>query len=215
MLHALFNAIEETLFMVFTAGLLTWIIGLPLGALLSISRQNLFLHSPILYKSLRFVVNTTSSVPYIVLMIATIPLTRAITGSGEGTIAALVPLTLAAVPLFARYTEQAINDVPKGIIEAAQSVGATTVQIVYKVLIPEALHNIINGLTITLIHLIGYSTIAGALGSGGLGAFVITTGYPNFQLGYVLTSVLILLGLIQLIQICGNYIVHGSFKRQE
>jgi D-methionine transport system permease protein len=214
MLHELLNALEETLFMVFAAGLLTWIIGLPLGTLLSITRPRQFLESYLIFKILKFFINTTHSVPYIILMVLVIPLTRWLMGTEEGSVAAIFPLTLAAVPLFARLTSTALNQVPKGLIETAESVGATPFQIIYKVLIPEALPNIINAFTTTLIHLVGYSAIAGTLGSGGLGSLAVHKGYHLFQTDYVLATVMTLMAVIHLIQACGDYIVYGSFKKR-
>lgn len=213
MLHELLNALEETLFMVFTSGLLTWIIGLPLGALLSVTGSGKFLQSSFIYTLLNLLVRTARSIPYIVFMIATIPLTRMIMGSNEGSIAAVIPLTLASIPYFAQASEKAINKVQPGLVEAAQAIGASPLQIIYKVLIPEALPNIINALTATLIHLIGYSTIAGALGSGGLGYLIIHKGYQAFHTDYVIATVITLIALIQIIQACGNYIAHGSSNR--
>jgi D-methionine transport system permease protein len=162
---------------------------------------------------LRALINATEKVPYIVFMIAIIPLTRIIIGSGEGSVAAVVPLTLASIPYFAKFSENAINLVPKGLIEAARAVGASSFQIVYKVLIPEALPNIISGLTTILTHLVGYSTIAGVLGAGGLGSLIIHKGYLTFQTDYVVAIVLTLVLLIQMIQSCGNYIASGSLHK--
>ncbi len=214
MLHDLLNALQETLFMVFTAGFFTFMIGLPLGVLLSVTRKGQFLANPFLNKIFGTFINAARSIPYIVFMVALIPLTRLIVGTGEGSIAAIVPLTLAAIPFFARLAETAIAEVPKGLIEAAQSVGASPKQIIYKVLIPEALPGIINGLTVTLVHLVGYSAMAGAIGGGGLGSLAIHKGYHAFQTNYIVATVVILICLVQMIQICGDYIVHGTLKRQ-
>ncbi len=214
MLHELLNALEETLFMIFAAGLLTWIIGLPLGAILSVTAPEKFLANNVIHKSLNFLIHTTCSVPYIVLMIAVIPFTRLIIGSTEGSVAAVVPLTLAAVPTFAGLTEKAINHVQAGLIEAAKTVGASNFQIIYKILIPEALPNIIKSLTTTLVHLVGYSTIAGALGAGGLGGIIIAKGYQSFQTDYVLSTLVLLIVLVQIIQACGDYIANGSLHPQ-
>jgi D-methionine transport system permease protein len=214
MLHELLNSLEETLFMVFTAGLLTWIIGLPLGTLLSVTRSEQFLDNYLLHKILKVFINTTSSIPYIILMVAAIPLTRLLVGTEEGSLAAIVPLTLAAVPQFAKLTAAALDKIPKGLIEAAESVGASPLQIIYKVLIPEALPNIINILTSTLVQLVGYSAIAGALGAGGLGGLAVLKGYSSFQADYVLAVLIVLMAIIQIIQVCGDYIVYGTFKKQ-
>lgn len=210
MLHDLLNALEETLFMVFSAGLLTWIIGLPLGALLSVTNTGKILENQLLYKTLNFCINTTRSLPYIVFMIAIIPFTQLLIGSYEGCIAAVVPLTLAAIPYFAQLSEKSINRIQPGIIEAAKAIGATPFQIIYKVLIPEALPNIVKALTLTLVHLIGYSTIAGAIGAGGLGGLMIAKGYQAFHFDYVFATVITLMTLIHIIQLCGNYIANGT-----
>ena len=213
MLHDLFNALEETLFMVFSAGLLTWVIGLPLGALLSVTGPNKFLEKRFIYSPLHFVVRTTRSIPYIVFMICLIPFTRLVAGSIEGSMAAVIPLTLASIPYFAQLSEKAISKAPAGLIEAALAIGASPIQIIYKVLIPEALPNIISALTSTLIHLIGYSTIAGALGGGGLGGLMIQKGYQSFHADYVIATVIILVALVQTVQICGDYIANGSLHK--
>lgn len=212
MLHELLNALEETLFMVFSAGLLTWIIGLPLGAILSVTNTGKFLENAFVYKVLNFCINTMRSLPYIVFMIAIIPFTQFLVGAYEGCIAAVVPLTLAAVPYFAQLCEKSINRIQPGIIEATKAIGATPFQIIYKVLIPEALPNIIKALTMTLVHLIGYSTVAGAIGAGGLGSLIICNGYQVFHFDYVLATVISLIALIHIIQFCGNYIANGNLN---
>lgn len=214
MLHELLNALEETLFMVFSAGLLTWFIGLPIGAILSVSNTGKILENQILYKTLNFCVNTMRSLPYIVFMILIIPFTQLLVGSYEGSIAAVVPLTLAAIPYFSQLCEKSINRIQPGIIEAAKAVGATPFQIVYKVLIPEALPNIVKALTLTLVHLIGYSTIAGAIGAGGLGGLMIVKGYQAFHFDYVCATVITLMALIHIIQLCGNYIANGHISHR-
>ncbi len=210
MLHTLFNALEETLFMVFSAGLLTWIIGLPLAAFLSVLSTQQSSSVSFIYKPLSFVISIAHKVPYIGLMIALIPLTRFIMGTGEGSVAAILPLTLAAIPYFTQLCEKALNKVPRGLIEAAKAAGASPLQIIYKVLIPEALPNIILALTTTLTHLIGYSTMAGALGGGGLGSLMIHKGYQDFHSEYVIAAVILLIALIQIIQLCGDYIANGN-----
>ena len=212
MLHELVSALEETLFMVFTAGLLTWFIGLPIGAILSATGPGKFLENPFVHKPFLFLIKTTRRIPYIVLMIAMIPVTRFITGSGEGCVAAIIPLTIASIPFFAELSEKAINKISSGLIEAAKAVGASRIQIIYKVLIPEALPEIIRGLTATLTHLVAYSTIAGALGGGGLGSLMIHKGYYSFHSEYVIAIVILLIGLSKAIQSCGEYIVNGTLN---
>lgn len=213
MFYDLLSALEETLFMVFSAGLLTWIIGLPLGALLAIASRQTTSKLYWIYKLFATLLTTTRQVPYIVLMIALIPLTRFIIGSIEGSVAAIIPLTLAALPTFIQCCEKAIHKVPTGLMEAAKAAGASSWQMVYKVLIPEALPNIIHGLTMTLTHLIGYSTIAGALGGGGFGTLMIYKGYQTFQIEYVLATMFALVALMQIIQTCGYYIANGNNKQ--
>jgi D-methionine transport system permease protein len=213
MLNELLNALEETLFMVFSAGLFTWMMGLPIGVFLSVTNTGKILENKLVYKILHFCIHTTRSIPYIAFMIAMIPFTQFLVGAYEGCIAAVVPLTLAAIPHFAQLSEKALNRIQPGIIEAAKAVGATTFQIIYKVLIPEALPNIIKALTMTLNHLIGYSTIAGALGAGGLGSLVIYKGYHDFHFDYVLATLVILMALIHIIQFSGNYIANGNMSR--
>jgi D-methionine transport system permease protein len=210
MFHEIMRALEETIFMVFAAGLFTWLIGLPLGMLLATTAKGKLLENKIIHRPLQVFLTTTRSVPYVALMISVIPLTQWITGSKEGCFAAILPLTLAAIPYFTDLSERAIHRVPLGLIEAAESMGASRWQIIYKVLFPEALPNIIKGLTQTITHLIGYSTIAGALGCGGLGSLLIQQGYHVFQIEYVLTTLILMVALTHLIQRCGHYIADGN-----
>lgn len=214
MLHELLNALEETLFMVFTAGVLTWLIGLPLGALLCLTKPDHLIPSPLFNHVLALILNTARSIPFVIFLIALIPFTRLLMGTGEGSIAAILPITLAGIPLFAQLTFNALQTIPKGVIEAAETVGATSFQILYKVLIPEALPDIIKALAETLIQILGYSVMAGVLGAGGIGGLVVQKGYQTFQMDYILTSAILLILLVQIIKICSNYIVEGSLKRQ-
>lgn len=213
MFYELLNALEETLFMIFAAGLLTWVIGLPLGTLLSITASEKFLDNPYFYKPLAGLLNITRSIPYIALMIAVIPFTRFIAGSIDGCVAAVVPLTLASIPYFAQLCEKAINKIEPGLIKAARMAGASPLQIIYKILIPEALPAIIKSFTIILTHLVGYSTIAGTLGAGGLGTLMIQNGYQTFHADYVVSAMVLLVVLIKMIQSCGDYIVHGTLHK--
>ncbi len=212
MFYELLNALEETLFMVFSAGLLTSLLGLPIGLVLSLTNTDKILENKLIYKTLHFWIELMQSVPYLIFMIAIIPLTEFMMGFYEGSIAAVVPLTLAAVPYFAKLSEKALNRIHPGTIEAAKAIGASNKQIIYKVLIPEALPNIIKALTLTLTHLVGYSTIAGAVGAGGLGGLIIYKGYQAFHFDYVLVTMVTLIAVIQLIQVSGHYIANGSLK---
>ena len=212
MLHELLNALEETLFMVFSAGLLTWIIGLPLGILLFVTNTGHILENKLIYKTLHICIHTLRTIPYMVLIIAMMPLTQSWGGAEEGSISAILPLTLAAMPYFAKLCEKALNQIQPGIIEAAEAVGASIFQIIYKVLIPEALPNIVKATTLILTHLIGYSTIAGALGSGGLGHLMLYKNHHAFQLDYAFATVITLIALIHLIKFSGNYIASGNIS---
>ena len=153
------------------------------------------------------VINALRSVPFIILLVAIIPFTRLVVGTSIGTAAAVVPLTLAVAPFIARIVETSLREVDKGLIEAAQSMGATNLQIVMKILLPEAMPGIVSGLTISIIALIGYSAMAGAIGGGGLGDLGIRYGYQRFMPEVMWTVVLILIVLVQGIQMIGDWIV--------
>jgi D-methionine transport system permease protein len=215
MLHELLSALEETLFMVFSAGLLTWFIGLPLGALLAVTGPGKFLENTLVYTPLHFIIRILLSISYIVFMVAIIPLTHLIAGPIDSSGSAIIPLTLAAIPYFAKLSEEAISKIHTGLIEATLAIGASPLQIIYKVLIPEALPNIIRALTSTLIYLTGCSNIAGMLGAGGLGSLIIRKGYHSFHIDYVIAIVIIVIALVQIIQICGDYIANGSAHKKQ
>jgi len=212
MFQQLFSALLDTLKMVVFSGALSAIFGLPLGVLLSTTRKGYFFENLPLNLGLGAVVNAARSIPFIILMLAIIPLTRLIVGTSIGVSAAIVPLTLAAIPFFARVVETSLNKVPFGLIEAAQIMGASPVQIVQKVLIPEGLAGIISGLTLTLVNLVGYSAMAGAIGSGGLGSLAYHYGYQRFDTAIMISTVIILILLVQSIQMCGDYVVYKMVK---
>ncbi len=205
-LFLLFSASCETLYMVFVSGIITAFVGLPLGTLLYITRKNNILEHIFMHQFLAVIVNMTRSIPFVILMIAVIPLTRFLVGSSIGTNAAIVPLSLCAIPFFARVVENALLEVTQGLIEAAEAMGATVWQVILKVLIPEALAGIINGLTLTMISLVGYSAMAGAVGGGGLGDLAIRYGYQRFDVGVMLVTILIMILIVQLIQYAGDII---------
>ncbi len=200
----LFNATVETFYMVILSSVIATLVGLPLGVILYTSRKNHILEHPYLHQCLAALVNMTRSIPFIILMVAIIPITRWIVGTSIGTNAAIVPLSLAAMPFIARIVENAILEVDKGLIEAATAMGATAMQIIRKILIPEALPGIINGLTLTVISLIGYSAMAGAVGGGGLGDLAIRYGYQRFDVKIMLITIVIMIVLVQLIQWLGD-----------
>ena len=194
----------ETLYMTLSATLIAAIFGTLLGLILYATRRGRFLADPYVYSPLGIIVNIGRSIPYLILALWIIPFTRAIVGVSIGNTAAIVPLTLSAVPFIARMVENMLNEVPGGLIEAAQAMGASPTQIMRKVLLPEALPGIINALTITLIALIGYSAIAGALGAGGLGKVAYAYGYQRYRPDIMLYTVCIIVVLVQNIQWLGD-----------
>ncbi len=161
------TSFNETLLMVAISGVVGSLLGVPLGVLLHLTNRGGVLSHPLFNRTIGVVVNAVRSIPFIILLVVVIPFTRFIVGSSIGTTAAIVPLTIAAIPFIARLVESALREVDKGLVEAAQSMGATTGQIVRKVLLPEAMPGIVAGLTITFVSLVGYSAMAGAIGGGG------------------------------------------------
>lgn len=203
----LLNATWQTLYMVFVSGAIAIFFGIPLGILLFVTRTQGILEQGYLNKLLALLVNGIRSIPFIILLIAIIPLTRLITGTSIGTTAAIVPLSLAAIPFVGRMLENALNEVNSGLIEAGHAMGASPLQIIYKILLVEALPGIINAITITLIALIGYSAMAGAVGGGGLGDLAIRYGYQRFNVDVMIITILILILLVQGIQYFGDKLV--------
>lgn len=203
-LSLLFDASLATIYMVIASSLIATLVGLPLGIVLYVTRKGNILPHATLNHVLEGIVNVTRSIPFIILMIAVIPFTRALTGTSIGTNAAIVPLSLAAMPFIARVVENALLEVNKGLIEAATAMGATTMQIIRKVLIPEALPGIINGLTLTIVSLIGYSAMAGAVGGGGLGDLAIRYGYHRFDVSMMVITIVIMIVFVQVIQFVGD-----------
>ncbi|MDR3397252.1 methionine ABC transporter permease [Pandoraea bronchicola] len=197
----------ETLIMVGISGVIGAVVGVPLGVLLYLTDRNGVLQNLPTNRIVGIIVNAVRSTPFIILLVAVIPFTRLIVGSSIGTMAAVVPLTIAAAPFVARLVETALREVDRGLIEAAQSMGATTGQIVMKVLLPEALPGIVAGLTITFVSLVGYSAMAGAIGGGGLGDLGIRYGYQRFLPEVMITVVLILIVFVQLVQTFGDWLV--------
>lgn len=203
-LSLLINATLETLYMVLIASVIAILLGLPLGVLLYVTRKGHILEHAFVYQLLATLVNMTRSIPFIILMIAIIPFTRLIVGTSIGTNAAIVPLSLCALPFLARIVENALLEVNSGLIEAATAMGATPWQIIVKVLIPESLGSVINGITLMIINLVGYSAMAGAVGGGGLGDLAIRYGYQRFDAGVMLITILIMIILVQFIQWGGD-----------
>lgn len=207
MLVIIWQSLLETLAMVAISGGVGALLGVPFGVVLFITDRKSFVPMPAFNAVLGTVINALRSVPFIILLVAIIPFTRLVVGTSIGTAAAVVPLTLAVAPFIARIVETSLREVDKGLIEAAQSMGATNLQIVMKILLPEAMPGIVSGLTISIIALIGYSAMAGAIGGGGLGDLGIRYGYQRFMPEVMWTVVLILIVLVQGIQMIGDWIV--------
>ncbi|WP_043526359.1 methionine ABC transporter permease [Litchfieldella xinjiangensis] len=210
MLNLIIKATLDTLYMVGVSGLIAALLGVPLGVLLYVTRPGQVLAQPVVSRILGIVTNIGRSVPFIILMVAIIPFTRMIAGTSIGINAAVVPLTIAAIPFVARLVEGALNEVPPGLVEAAQSMGATPYQIIIKVLLPEARGGIITGLTITVVTLVSYSAMAGAVGGGGLGDLGIRYGYNRFDPMIMLITVAILVVMVQGFQTLGDHLVRKA-----
>ena len=207
MINLLFSATIDTLIMVGISAFIAVLAGMPIGILLHISKDQGILENKKLNNVLSVIVNIGRSVPFIILLVAIIPFTRFVVGSSIGTAAMVVPLTVASIPFIARLIEGALLDVPSGLIEAAQTMGATPLQIISKILIPEALPGIINSITITLVTLVNYSAMAGTVGGGGLGDVGIQHGYIGFNPTIILITVVLLVIIVQVIQSIGERLV--------
>lgn len=205
MIALLVKALWETTYMVAISSLIATLAGVPLGVILVTTDKGHILENIPLNRILGSIVNAARSTPFIILMVAIIPLTRILVGTSIGTDAAIVPLSIAAIPFVGRLVETSLKEVEYGVIEAAQAMGATPWQIIYKVLIPEALPSIMLGLTITVISLIGYSAMAGAIGGGGLGDLAIRYGYQRFRADIMIATVVILIAQVQIVQSLGDY----------
>ncbi|OPF91332.1 methionine ABC transporter permease [Rhodopseudomonas palustris] len=204
----------DTLYMVGLAGLFGTLIGLPLGIFLATSQAGELFAAPMANSLIGVVVNATRSTPFIILVVAIVPLTRLIAGTSIGTAAATVPLTIAAIPFIARVIEAAIREVDHGLIEAARAFGASPLQIVRKVLLPEAMPAVTLALTLTIVSLLGYSAMVGAVGGGGLGDLGIRYGYQRFMPEVMLTVVLVLIALVQGVQTLGDTLARKLDKRR-
>jgi len=186
--------------------LIAVVFGLPLGIFTVITRRGHIAANLIINKILDAIINIGRSIPFIILMVAIIPFTRKLVGTSIGTTAAIVPLAVAAIPFVGRIVESAMLEISPGVIEAARSMGATPLQIIMKVLLPESLPGLILGITLTAINLIGYSAMAGAIGGGGLGDIAIRYGYQRFRVSIMIATVLVLILLVEIIQWTGNKI---------
>ncbi len=212
-INLLLQGFLETVQMTVISTVVAVLLGVPLGVILVITSRGHIMQNDAVNKVLGAIVNATRSIPFIILMVAIIPFTRLVAGTSIGTTAACVPLTLAAIPFLARLVETAIKEVNGGVIEAAQSMGATPLQIIWKVLLPEALPTLIDNITVLIVNLISYSAMAGAIGGGGLGDIAIRYGYQRFQGDVMLATIIILIVLVQVIQSLGDYLSRKVNKK--
>ena len=208
------NGTAQTLYMVALAALVTLVIGLPLGVLLFVTRSRGALDAPRLGAVLGAIVNVGRSVPFVVLLIALIPLTRAIVGTTLGSSAAVVPLSIGAIPFFARVVEAALDEIDRGRVEAVVAMGGTARHVIQKVLLPEAFPSLLAGLTLTVVMLIGFSSMAGVVGGGGLGDLAIRYGYQRFNNQVMAATVVVLIVLVQVVQMTGDWLVRSLAHRR-
>ena len=213
LINLIIQATGESLFMVSIAALLGTAFGLPIGVFLATSRKGELFAAPAVNTVLGVIVNATRSTPFIILVVAIIPFTRLVAGTSIGSGAAIVPLTIAATPFIARLVEAAIREVDAGLIETASSFGASPIQIVFKVLIPEALPGLLLALTLAVVSLLGYSAMVGAVGGGGLGDLGIRYGYQRFMPAMMLAVVVVLIALVQMVQSAGDYLARRVNRR--
>mgnify|MGYP002624372106 CR=1 FL=1 len=212
-LPLLSKALGETVYMVVVSMAIASAIGVPLGVLLHTTAKGQILENVVLNQTVGSVVNAVRSIPFIILMVAIIPLTRLLVGSAIGTTAAIVPLVIASIPFIGRQVETSLKEVPAGLVEAAQAMGATPFQIISRVLLPEAMPGIVAQLTTVIIALVGESAMAGAIGGGGLGDLAIRYGYQRFRPEVMLATVIVLIVLVQAVQFAGNTLAKRLDKR--
>lgn len=213
MIPLLTKALGETVYMVVVSMIIATIIATIIGVLLHTTSKGQILESLAVNRIVGAIVNAVRSIPFIILLVAIIPFTRLLVGSAIGTTAAMVPLVIAAIPFIGRQVETSLKEVPFGLVEAAQSMGATPAQIIWKVLLPESMSSIVAQLTTVIISLVGESAMAGAVGGGGLGDLAIRYGYQRFRPEIMLATVVILIVLVQLVQFVGNTLAKRLDKR--
>ncbi|WP_336040786.1 methionine ABC transporter permease [Acinetobacter dispersus] len=214
LIDLLLTGTTDTLIMVGVSAILAFLIGLPIALVLVSTADFGIYPSKKINQSLGWVINITRSVPFLILMVALIPFTRWIVGTSYGVLAAIVPLTIAAIPFFARIAEVSLREVDQGLIEAAQAMGCNRKQILWHVLLPEALPGIVAGFTVTIVTMISSSAIAGAIGAGGLGDIAYRYGYQRFDMQVMLAVILVLIVLVMLVQTTGDNIAKQLDKRK-
>ncbi|TAK74353.1 MAG: ABC transporter permease [Aquabacterium sp.] len=207
------EALGETFYMLLITIPLAVALGTPLGTLLYFTRPGSLVHAPRLYIVLNAVVNLVRSFPFLILMIAMIPVTRAIVGTALGTTAATVPMVVNSIPYFARFIEQTLLEVNRGVVEAAESMGASRAQVIWKVLYAEARSGIANAVTILTVSFLSYSTVAGLVGGGGIGDFAIRYGYYRYQTDVMFFTIALIVVFVQVLQFGGNVVVRRLDKR--
>jgi len=207
------SALAETALMVGASSLLSLLLGLPLGLLLVITAPGGISARPAFNRGLGSLINALRSTPFIILLVALIPFTRWVVGTTIGTVAAIVPLTIAATPYFARVAEMSLREVDPGLIESLRALGATRWQIVREALVPEALPGLVSGFTVTIVTLIGSSAMAGAVGAGGLGDLAIRYGYQRFETGIMVGVIVVLIVIVSIIQVAGDFIARRLNRR--
>ncbi|SET20230.1 methionine ABC transporter permease [Anaerobranca gottschalkii] len=212
MVDILLEATLQTLYMVFVSVFFASLAGIPLGLILVVTDEGHILENPYLKNSLSFIINILRSVPFIILLVAIIPLTRLIVGTAIGTTASIVPLTLAATPFVARVTETALKEVPWGVVEAGLAMGGSKSYVLFKIILREGRSALIRGITITTVNLISYSAMAGLVGGKGLGDLAIRYGYQGRNTTILYSTVLILVVLVQIVQHTGNYLANKFDK---
>lgn len=206
-LPEIYNATLETLIMILVAGAISFFIGILLGVVLVVTKKGNILENKAVYYVLEKIINITRSIPFIILLAAAIPLTRLIVGTAIGTKGSFVPLVLGTIPFFARQIESALSEVDKGIIEAAESMGSSPFEIIFRVYLKESIPNIVRATTITFVSLVGLTAMAGSVGGGGLGDLAIRYGYQRYQVDITFVTVIILLIFVNIIQGAGNIII--------
>ena len=213
LMEMLWEGVLDTLYMTVVSTVLSYVFGMIMGVLLVICRKDGIAPRPVFYAVLDVVVNLTRSFPFLILMIAVIPFTRFLVGTTIGNNATVVPLVIAAAPFVARLIEASLLEVDGGVVEAAQSMGASTWQIITKVLLPEALPSLLNGSAVAAITILGYSAMSGAVGGGGLGKLAIMYGYHRYQTDIMFATIILLIVIVQLFQMLGNWATKRCDKR--
>ncbi len=202
--YELLTALWQTIYMVLVSGGISIVIGIPLGVFLLTTRRGNLLGHYFINRLLSIIVNALRSIPFIILLVAIVPLTRLLVGTSIGTAAAIVPLTIGAIPFVARIVENALDEVAPGLVEAGLAMGATPWQVIVKILLAESLPSIVNGITVTLVTLVSFSAMAGAVGGGGLGDLAIRYGYQRFDVKVMTITIIVLIVLVQCLQMAGD-----------